>query len=97
MSCTDYVQGRTSVTECGIFPARTNLGDPRTADSEYVVVSTESIAKVPPPLCVTGVVDAILEVGSQRKALLNQIRSALLAGEDADAIRLARQLCGLPE
>lgn len=43
----------------------------------------------------SGVVDAILEVGRQRNALLAQLRSALEAGNDGGALNLARRLCGL--
>jgi hypothetical protein len=42
-----------------------------------------------------GVVDAILEVGRQRGALLEQLRAALQSGDDTKALNLARQLCGL--
>lgn len=42
-----------------------------------------------------GVVDAILEVGRQRGALLEQLRAALQSGDDPKALRLARTLCGL--
>lgn len=48
------------------------------------------------PTSLSGVVDAILEVSRQRKALLNQLRSALQSGNNAEALQLARQLCGLP-
>jgi hypothetical protein len=44
----------------------------------------------------SGVVDAILEVGNQRKALLSRLRSALKSGSDTEALGFARQLCGLP-
>ena len=43
----------------------------------------------------SGIVDAILEVGRQRVALLGQLRSALESGDDSKALNLARQLCGL--
>jgi hypothetical protein len=43
----------------------------------------------------TGVVDAILEVGRQRKAVLDQLRAALQSGDNSQALNLARQLCGL--
>jgi hypothetical protein len=43
----------------------------------------------------SGIVDAILEVGRQRAALLGQLRSALESGDDSKALNLARQLCGL--
>lgn len=42
------------------------------------------------------VVAAILEVGRQRKELLDKARTALLSGNDAEALRCTRQLCGLP-
>jgi conjugal transfer/entry exclusion protein len=47
------------------------------------------------PMSVSGVVDAILEVSRQRKPLLDQLRSVLQSGDDAKALQLARQLCGL--
>jgi conjugal transfer/entry exclusion protein len=48
------------------------------------------------PIVVSGVVDAILEVSRQRKSLLDQLRSLLQSGNNAKALQLARQLCGLP-
>jgi len=47
------------------------------------------------PVSLNGLVDAILEVSRQRKTLLDQLRKALQSGNDAEALRLARQLCGL--
>jgi hypothetical protein len=44
---------------------------------------------------VSGVVDAILEVGRQRNVLLVRLRSALQSGDNTQALNLARQLCGL--
>ena len=46
-------------------------------------------------LNITGAVDAILEVGRQRKVVLDQLRTALQSGDDSQALDLARQLCGL--
>lgn len=43
----------------------------------------------------TGIVDAILEVGRQRKAMLEELRGALQSGNEAKALHLARRLCGL--
>jgi hypothetical protein len=57
-------------------------------------VDTEAIAI---PMVTSGVIDTILEVGRQRKLLLDQLRSALQSGNDAKALQLARQLCGLEE
>ncbi len=45
----------------------------------------------------SGVVDAILEVGRQRKAVLDQLRAALQSGDTYKALGLARQLCGIHE
>lgn len=56
--------------------------------TEAQVVST--------PIVLSGVVNAILEVSRQRKSLLDQLRSALQSGNDAESLQLARQLCGLP-
>jgi hypothetical protein len=42
-----------------------------------------------------GVIDAVLEVGRQRKAVLTQLRAALQSGNDSGALELARQLCGM--
>jgi hypothetical protein len=48
-----------------------------------------------PDVSLSGIVDAILEVGRQRKIVLNQLRAALQSGDDRQALALARQLCGL--
>jgi len=45
---------------------------------------------------ISGVVDAILEVGRERNKLLAQLRAALESGKERDALNLARRLCGLP-
>jgi hypothetical protein len=45
---------------------------------------------------VSGIVDAILDVGRQRSALLAQLRAALESGAEREALTLARRLCGLP-
>jgi Flp pilus assembly pilin Flp len=44
---------------------------------------------------VSGTVDAIIQVGEERNRLLHQLRSALIAGNDSDALQLARCYCGL--
>jgi hypothetical protein len=59
--------------------------------------SPESWATLPNRSSAGVIVDAILAVGRQRKALLGQVRSALLAGKETEALRLTHQLCGLPE
>jgi hypothetical protein len=46
-------------------------------------------------ISLSGIVDAILEVGRQRKIVLDKLRAALQSGDDCRALDLARQLCGL--
>ena len=48
-----------------------------------------------PGRSMASVVDAILEVGRQRTALLEKMRSALESGDDTSALFHARELCGL--
>jgi hypothetical protein len=45
----------------------------------------------------SGLVDAILEVGRQRKELLDQMRNALESGNREKALSCARRLCGLDD
>jgi hypothetical protein len=46
-------------------------------------------------LSVSGVVEAILEVGRHRQAILLKLRAALECGDTENALNCARQLCGL--
>ena len=78
----------------GILPLDTSLSEART-EHPGDVRFTESTTKTV-PLSVPGLVDAILEVSRQRKSILDQVRSALLSGNDMDALQLVRKLCGLP-
>lgn len=48
-----------------------------------------------PTISMSGIVDAILEVGRQRNSLLHQLRTALQSGRDDEALSVARQLCGM--
>jgi len=48
-----------------------------------------------PQMSISGVVDAILDVGNRRRDLLGQLRSALLSCNDFEALGFARQICGL--
>jgi len=56
---------------------------------------TISSAKAFPQISLSGLVEAILEVGNQRKAHLSRLRLALRSGSDSEALGFARQLCGL--
>jgi hypothetical protein len=46
---------------------------------------------------VAGVFEAALEVGRRRRDLLEQMRKALENHNDQEALRLAKQLCGLED
>lgn len=72
------------------------LGQPRPMTSDATVTEQGSPNGVDPSN-IMGTVDAILEVGRQRKFVLNQLRVALQSGDDSQALNLARQLCGLQE
>jgi len=48
-----------------------------------------------PQASLSGVVDAILKIGEERGLLLRKLRLALVSGKDDEALRLARELCGL--
>ena len=41
--------------------------------------------------------EAALQVAQRRRDLLGLMRAALVENREADALRFARQLCGLPE
>lgn len=49
------------------------------------------------PVSISGVVDAILEIGRQRMVVLDNLRAALQSGDSDRALGLARHLCGLYE
>jgi hypothetical protein len=49
------------------------------------------------PAGLAGVVEAILRVGEERKAVLACLRAALQSGDETQALQLARRLCGLHE
>ncbi len=79
-----------SPMEHGILPLDASLSEPRT-EHPGDVRCTESTTKTA-PLSVPGLVDAILEVSRQRKTILDQVRSALLSGNDMEALQLV-ELC----
>jgi hypothetical protein len=86
----------TSATERNGFSPDTEL-DHRHMGEPNRPGSSESETNVVIPWSSAGIVDAILAVGHQRQALLDQVRSALMSGNDIVALRFARQLCGLPD
>jgi hypothetical protein len=46
---------------------------------------------------ISGIVDAILEVGLERQGILDQLRAALVSVDNESALKLARKLCGLSD
>ena len=63
--------------------------------SLYKEAETQNDASLKDHPSVSGIVDAILEVGRQRNALLEQMSAALQSGDEKQALTLARRLCGL--
>ncbi len=94
MNCPGYVPGQAAPMEHGILPLDASIREPRTEHSGDVRCIESTTKTV--PLSLPGLVDAILEVSRQRKTMLDQVRSALLSGNDLEALQLARKLCGLP-
>ena len=72
---------------CGAVMAETNVGSLFHSDSNESGSATS----------LSGVVQAILDIGRQRQALLDQLRSSLESGNDAEALRFARLYCGLTD
>jgi hypothetical protein len=85
-----------SLTDHDIFPTPMNFCPLPKGDVEEVECKI-STARACPQLSLSGVVDAILEVGHRRKSLLDQLRSAFDSGNESQALGFARQLCGLSE
>jgi len=44
-----------------------------------------------------GVLDAAMQIGAGRREILRKMRAAFQQGNEAEALKLARQLCGLGE
>jgi hypothetical protein len=42
-----------------------------------------------------GLVDAAIEIAEARRKILQRMRTALEAGDNAEALKFARELCGL--
>ena len=67
----------------------------RSSRAKKVVTSVASVDSEHEGHSLSGIVDAVLEIGRQRNTLLTQLRAALQSGKDDDALILARRLCGL--
>lgn len=78
------------------YPPQSNPCNSLEADADVMRHANSAIMNTR-RVSLPGIVDAILEVSRQRKALLDQMRSALVLGEDTEALRFARRLCGLHE
>jgi hypothetical protein len=44
----------------------------------------------------SGLIDAVIEIGMQRRKIVVAMKEALLRGDDREALELARELTGLP-
>lgn len=66
-----------------------------TTNPRFAIKPANTAAGATPEVSLSGLVDAIIEVGRQRKSVLDQMRSALMSANDAEALRFARQYCGL--
>ena len=75
-------------------PMRLNSVTSPEADMQEVE-PTVSMARDVRQMSLSGVLDAILEVSKQRTSLMGQLRSALVSGNDSEALGFARRLCGL--
>lgn len=54
-----------------------------------------AITQKPEQANIANLVDAVVEVGRQRAALLRSLKAALQCGNNEEALRLSRELCGL--
>jgi hypothetical protein len=94
MNCIDNVSAPVFPKENKILPSKLASFAPPTGDAAEVA-NTISTTGSFPQMSISGVVNAILEVGNQRKELFSRLRSALQSGSDFEALGFARQLCGL--
>lgn len=77
------------------FPTAEYPDSLRSSSTKKVATSSAPVDSEYDGHSVSGIVDAILEVGRQRKTLLAQLRIALEASNEGEALNLARRLCGL--
>jgi hypothetical protein len=97
LDCTyrpECISDAASTLEHGTYPPQANPCDSLEADAD-VIGRADSATMHTSRVSLPGIVDAILEVSRQRKILLDQMRSALILGDDTEALRFARQLCGI--
>jgi hypothetical protein len=50
-----------------------------------------------PEIALGGLLDAAMQIGAARREILHKMRAAFEQGNEAEALKLARQLCGLGE
>jgi hypothetical protein len=58
---------------------------------------TQELKKVTSEFDVSGLLDIALEIAKKDEKLMEQLTAALVAGNDAEALRLARLLCGVSD
>ncbi len=97
MSLTRFDQDLFSSRPARSDSENTNAGSPEFGSESRPAPSMQAARADSPSdsLSVSGVLDAIVEIGHQRGTLLAQMRAALESGRDKDVLVLARRLCGL--
>jgi len=72
------------LSDFALFDAEAEAVMREAADQERRKVSREDI-------------ELMLQIARKRQAVILAMKDSLLAGDDAAALRYARQVCGLPE
>jgi hypothetical protein len=55
------------------------------------------VSKEADPDNLSGIIEAAREIAEARAALLARLKSALLAGDDGEALQIAREYCGIED
>lgn len=75
--------------------AAENADSVRASRAKKVATSVDSVDLAHEGHSISGIMDAILEIGRQRSTLLADLRVALESGKEKEALNFARRLCGL--
>jgi hypothetical protein len=84
-----------SASRRGGGPALSGEAEAVTMKQEDQQLRNESGMATPPSL--RGLVEVALEIARRRRETLGRLRKALDAGNEREALKLARELCGLHE
>ena len=78
-------------------PAEGNADSVRPGWAKKVAIPKASVDSGREGHSISGIVDAILEVGLERRGILDQLRTALVTDDNELSMKLARKLCGLSD